>query len=255
MPKQTIGLIAAMPEEIRPLLKKFPPVAREKFAGFNMYRFRTGEREACLIQSGMGLKNAAAATHALIAQAAPGIILNFGFAGAVTAGPAVGDIVVATRVLFHRDRLFSEQQGIAAELAEQWAAPPKDALRESAYHIYRGTFITAAQIKEKLELARLLPAGVSCPVLDMETAAVAQVAAKEKVPLLAVRAISDDAGEELGFTIEEFTDREMNLRIWKVLMTVARKPWIVPQLLRLAKNSRVAGENLAGALLVMLENL
>jgi len=89
----------------------------------------------------------------------------------------------------------------------------------------------------------------------METAAVAQVAAEGNVPLLALRAVSDGAGEELGFTIEEFTDREMNVRVGKVLLTVARKPWIVPQLLRLARNASIAGENLATAILVLLENL
>ena len=255
MHKQTIGLIAAMPEEIRPLLKRFAPVAREKLAGFNVYTFRAGEREACLIESGMGLKNAAAATHALIAKANPEIILNFGFAGAVKTGPAVGDVVVATRVLFHHDRLFSEQQGISAELAEQGVNTLEDTLLAGNFHIYRGTFITTGQIKGKRELSKLLPGGASHPVLEMETSAVAQMAAKGKTPLLAARAISDGAEEELGFTIDEFTDRAMRIRTWKVLWTIGKKPWIIPQLVRLARNSRIAGENLSAAVANLMERL
>jgi adenosylhomocysteine nucleosidase len=203
----------------------------------------------------MGLKRAASATHALIAKANPDIILNFGFAGAVTAGAELGDLVVATRILLHRDRLFSEQSGIPAELAERLAETLGKSCREKTFRIHRGTCITASQIRKKEEVAKLLPAGAACPVLDMETAAVARVAAKEKVPFLAVRAISDGAEEELGFKIEEFTDQEMNIRQWKVVLTMARKPWIIPQLVRLARNSKRAGENMAFAVTALIELL
>ena len=255
MEEQTIGLIAAMPEEIKPLLSRVGPVERDKVAGFNLYRFSIGRRKVCLIESGMGLTRGASATHTLIAKANPDIILNFGFAGAVTAGAEVGDLVVATRILLHRDRLFSEQSGIPAELAERLVEALGKGCRDKTLRIHRGTCVTASQIRKKSEVAKLLPAGTACPVLDMETAAVARVAAKEKVPFLAVRAISDGADEELGFTIEEFTDREMNIRPWKVVLTMARKPWIIPQLVRLAQNAKRAGKNLACAVTALIETL
>jgi len=106
-----------------------------------------------------------------------------------------------------------------------------------------------------MELAKQLPAGLINPVVEMETAAVARVAAKAKVPLLAIRAISDAADEELGFAITEFTDRTMRIKLWRVLLTVARKPWIVPQLLRLAANTRRGGKHLALALVGLIRNL
>jgi adenosylhomocysteine nucleosidase len=83
---------------------------------------------------------------------------------------------------------------------------------------------------------------------------VAKAAAKEGVPFLALRVVSDDAGEELGFSISELTDARMKVRIGKVLLTVARRPWIIPQMLKLARNSRKAGANLALAIAVMLED-
>ena len=102
-------------------------------------------------------------------------------------------------------------------------------------------------------MAELLPSGVLDPVLEMETVAVAQTAHERNVPLIAIRAISDGVGEELGFSIREFTDRKLNIRLGKVFLSVTKKPWIVPQLLRLAKNSRSAGNNLAAVLVVLLE--
>ena len=47
----------------------------------------------------------------------------------------------------------------------------------------------------------------------------------------------------------------MNIRLGKVLWTVAKKPWIVPQLLRLSGNSRIAEKSLATALAALLEAL
>jgi adenosylhomocysteine nucleosidase len=249
-----IGLIAAMPEEIRPLLRLVGKYRREKIGGFEAYRFTYGEEKILLVKSGMGLDNAAAATNILIKEAKPCIIINFGFCGAVKPGPEVGDIMMAQRILLSRETLFSPQSGIVEEDAKLLSRSLADALNGRNFSVYSGAFVTTAEIRNKVEMARLIPAWAPNPVLEMETAAVAKATAKEGVPLLAVRGVSDDAGEELGFSIGELTDNKMKIRIGKALLTVARKPWIIPQLLRLAKNSRKAGENLALAITVLLED-
>lgn len=245
METTAVGLIAAMPDEVRPLLRVAGSYGKELVAGFILYRFAIDDRRVALIVSGMGPERAAAATALLIDRVSPAIVVNFGFGGAVTAAPAVGDIVVAERILLHRGRLFSEQPGLARELEEKVIDAIDAESQKQGYRTFRGTFITAAEILPKRTLTGLLPAGTANPVLEMESAAVARIATREGVPLVALRAISDAAAEELGFTIDEFTDREMRIRVWKVLITIAKKPWIVPQLVRLAKNARLAGQNLA----------
>ena len=79
----------------------------------------------------------------------------------------------------------------------------------------------------------------------METAAVANVAGAAGIPFMAIRAITDTFDEKLAFTLDEFCDRELNLKMWRVLLAVARKPRIIPQLARLSGNSRRAGHLLA----------
>jgi len=255
MEYNTITLIAAMPEEIKPLLRRVGTYTRGELDGFPACRFAVGTREIRLIESGMGPERSAAATRALIAEAKPDLIINFGFCGSVIAGAVAGDIVAAERILSFRDGSFQDREGLTSGLTDDAIRLLTEKCRERTFQVSAGTFITAAEITGKQELVGLLPAGIVNPVLEMETAAVAQVAAELNTPLLAIRAVSDGAGEELGFTIEEFTDREMNVRVRKVLLTVAKKPWIVPQLLRLARNAKIAGENLAMAMLVLLENL
>jgi adenosylhomocysteine nucleosidase len=247
MPEATIALIAAMPEEIKPLLRRSGPVRRERLGGFPCYRFSSAGHPCCLVESGMGPRHAVTATRALLTAITPRALLNFGFAGAVTAGPTVGDIVVAERLLCLHERLFTEESGLSRALTEGLVASLAAAGGLGSARLFAGTFITSSKIVAKQELAGRLPADAPYPVLEMETAAIARVAAKAEVPLVALRAVSDAADEELGFAITDFTDADLNLRLHRILFTVARRPRIIPQLLRLARNSRHAGETLATA--------
>jgi adenosylhomocysteine nucleosidase len=99
----------------------------------------------------------------------------------------------------------------------------------------------------KKQLAALLPAAAPYPVVEMESAAIALVAVENGIPFSAIRTVSDPFDEELAFSLDEFCDDRMRIRILRVLLTVARKPRIIPQLLRLAGNSRVAAASLSQA--------
>jgi adenosylhomocysteine nucleosidase len=252
MYSKTIGIIAAMPEETAPLLRKVGPVHRERRQGYNLYRFNRGEKAICLLESRIGMEQSARATRVLLDSADIGIILNIGLGGAPLPDLSVGDIVVAGRLLFFKERLFSEQQGLDARISVDCISALQG---ERSFGVYLGTSITVAEILDKKSLAALIPSDVRYPVIEMETTAVARIAREQKIPLVAIRAISDGADEELGFSITEFTDKKMNISPWRVLGTIARKPRITPQLVRLGINSRRAGENLATVVLAVIEGL
>jgi adenosylhomocysteine nucleosidase len=252
---KTIGLIAAMPEEIAPLISRVGPVTQEKLTGFRLYRFTCGDKNVVLIESGIGAQRAEQATRALLGATAPDVILNFGFGGAVLPGPNVGDIVMADRLLLYQERLFTDQAGLSPELSEELASLLELHCRGKSYPFHRGTFVTSGEIVGKQIIAGLLPVTAATPVLEMETAAVAEVARSRNVPLAAIRAISDGSEEELDFSIADLTDRAMRISVRKVLWTIAKKPRIIPQLVRLGRNSRLAGENLATVVMAVLEGL
>ena len=247
MPTAPIALIAALPEEIKPLLAKMDIVKEELISGFTLYRCRLGDRELILLRSGMGPKNAEEAVRALLKIVTPERIINFGLGGAVAPGLRVADLALATRLLVSDGGKFREQSGLTLPLVEGFAAVAAN--KDCLY----GTFITAAETMPKAALHRALPAGTETPILEMETAAIARVADEHKIPLLAIRAVSDDCNEELGFTVAEFCDANLRIRPLKVLLTILKRPWIVPQLFRLARNSRQAAEALAACIITYLE--
>jgi adenosylhomocysteine nucleosidase len=255
MTKKTVGLVAAMPEETGPLLRRVGKSTRESISGFDLYRFTIGGWDAALIESGIGAERAAQATDLLIGVADPILILNIGFAGAILPGPDVGDIVIADRLLFFKERLFSEQPGLATDVTTKVLSLLENTCTEIDFRIHCGTFITTGEIVNKQRLAGLLPDRTTNPAVEMETVAVARKAARAGISLVAIRAISDGADEELDFSIEDFTGGDRKISAWRVLMTLVRKPRIIPQLFRLARNSGKAGRNLAVVLVALLEHL
>jgi len=187
----------------------------------------------------MGRERALAATEALISTVLPDVIVSFGFGGAILPGLVVGDLVVG------RDYCRLTADGCSPRTAFDRNLV---ATVTGTVGGIEGTIITTDRIVAKRELMETLPEGIDTPVLDMETAAVAEAAQRHHIPLLALRAISDDAREELSFSLDEFTDNQMTIRPSRVLGTILRKPWIIPQLMRLASNGRNAARTLATAL-------
>lgn len=232
-----IGLIAAMPEEIGPLLRMIGPAQKDSTCSRRFYRIQTRSQSIGILESGMGSVNAESATRLLIDTFRPELIISFGFAGSLSTRLNVGDIAVADRLLNLHHGLFSEQQGLTGDLVESILP---DALRAA--------FISTATVTSKKELAGILPANITLAVVEMETAAVAHVAKEAEIPMIAVRSISDRFDDELGFSLEEFCDSSLNLKIWRVALTIAKKPWILPQLIRLSGNSQIAAKALAVAL-------
>jgi adenosylhomocysteine nucleosidase len=248
MAQDNIGIVVAMPEEVRPILRRFGKHRKEQAGQFPVFLFRLDGRSLILIQSGMGIKKAAAATEELIDYAKPRILISAGFAGGVRKGLDVGDVVLAGQALVLSEGVLSdagtlENARLLAALADLFSGHP--------FRITGGTTVTTNSIVPKVTADQQIAREIVNPVLDMETSAVAETAARHGIPLVAIRAISDAAEEELLFSLDEITDREQKIRIGKIMICIAKNPRILPQMIRLAKNTRLAGSNLT----IVLERL
>jgi hypothetical protein len=86
----------------------------------------------------------------------------------------------------------------------------------------------------------------------METAGIAQVAAEKGIPLLSLRAISDGPRAPIPFNLGEMMDADANLHIGRMLKAAVRHPGIILQSRGLMRNSKVAADNAAIALVAAL---
>jgi adenosylhomocysteine nucleosidase len=239
-----IGIITAMPEETHAIVRALQHAQKIRTGELTMYQAQLCGHEIVIAEAGMGFANATGAARQLMGELRPDLMISAGFCGGVSAELQVGDAVVATALMIVSEKGLQEVpvaiSGVGREFVSRQTAEGR--------RVFGGQFATTMSIMPKSRLAALLPTAGPYPVVEMESAAIALVAGENGIPFVALRTVSDPFGEELGFALDEFCDDRMRIRIPKVLFTIARKPRIIPQLIRLARNSRVAATSLSLAM-------
>jgi nucleoside phosphorylase len=246
---EPIGFVAAMSQEVRPFLRRVGKWERVSPGGFPGYRFRLFDRDCLLVQSGIGLRRATDATQALVAATRPQLLVSFGVAGAVQNDLQVGDVVFIHAACLLDNGIPGQFQPLALWSTAARQAATQALQRRSARWVI-GTAITTPGSQS----VHLPPKELAHPVLEMETMGIAQVAAEQAIPLLALRAISDTLEKPIPFGIEEFFDADFNLRVGKIVKIIVRHPYILLHLLRLRRNIDRAAENAAIALVPALSH-
>jgi adenosylhomocysteine nucleosidase len=244
-----IGIVAAMPEERAALLSGLGRVVCRNAGGYKLYSGSLGGVDYCLVESGMGYNAAAKAAEFLVGACAPELLVSAGFCGAVRPGAVVADLVVSQKLLYWNGRQLEEVNPPGLDLLSSRVA---SGFADSGLQFHKGSFVTTSQIVSKTEMDAMLEIGLGTPVLEMESAAVARVAMAHGISFIGVRAISDDAALELGFSLDEFCDDQLVIRPAKVLRTCLKRPTIIPQLLKLAYYSSLAGRSLGKAMVSLL---
>jgi adenosylhomocysteine nucleosidase len=247
-----IGIIVAMPEEFRAVAKSLGAATAAQIDALKAGNFSLAGHKFMLVESGMGFRNADKAAEIMVQDARPDLLVSTGFCGGVAPELMAGDIVVAQEII------IADKDGFDAVPIQLSSIGQNFVVRQTAGvgRVVAGTFISASVIMSKKRLAGMLTGSCPSPVVEMESGAIALVAAENNIPMLAIRAVSDSVAEELGFSLDEFCDSEMRrISTHKVLLTVLRKPRIIPQLVRLSRSSRRAVESLTATLSCLFSDL
>jgi adenosylhomocysteine nucleosidase len=239
-----IGVIAAMREEFCAVTTCLGTAMAMPLGEFRAQRFSAGGHEFLVVKSGMGLNNAARAAELLIHSERLDLLISTGFCGGIFQDLLIGDVVVAEQLGMVDERGFADVpihlSGVGKTFVARQAVENK--------RIVGGTFVCTAVIMSKKRVREILPEQYANPVMEMESGAVALIAAENNIPLLAIRVVSDTATEELGFSLDEFCDSKMRRILpYKVLLTILKNPRLIPHIIRLYRSSRTAAESLSAA--------
>jgi adenosylhomocysteine nucleosidase len=244
---ETIGLIAAMTQESQALLRCIQGWERATLGPFRRARFQLADRDCLLLTSGMGLRRAMDGTRALLAAASPHLLVSFGIAGAVDADLRIGDVVVAGSSCLLENGLPGPFRPLTPLSKSAWEAAAQ-VLQPDGARLVAGTAVTTRGSQVVGKALREIPP----PVLEMETAGIAQVAAEMGVPLVSIRSISDGPQSPIPFDLEAMLDENDNFRIGKILVMVLRNPRVIFQSWQMMQNSRKAADHAARALVAVL---
>jgi adenosylhomocysteine nucleosidase len=240
----SIAIVAALPEEVRPLRARLLGARRLPMEVPLAVRGVLAGQKVALVVTGDGERNARVGIEALLEHLAVERLLVIGVAGALTSDLHAGAVIVAAHV----------RSGGASFLADP-------ALVEVA--VRRGgcrpaTVITSDQIADSpAERVRLLRAYGQEPgsaAVDLESSVFVRAAVGRSIPWLVMRAISDTADERLPALINRSREEGGAVRRGALVRGLLMEPTALPTLLslrwrvgRCAQALATATERLLGA--------
>jgi nucleoside phosphorylase len=160
---------------------------------------------AAAVCSGIGPQPGRRAAEAIIAKYSPEILISAGIAGGLTPELKLGETIFPATVIDARD---------------------SSRHRTSIHH------------EQKLKLGKAYGAHA----VDMEGASVARAAEAHGLPFVAIKSISDVVNFELPEMMPFFRDGQFQTLPFVLHITL--RPWLWPQVFRLARNTKLASENL-----------
>ncbi len=175
----------------------------------------------------------AARLKAAIADGASGII-SFGIAGGLAPDLAAGDCIIASAVRVGRE-LFAADRN--------WAQSLLAAIPGAIHAEIAGSDAIVAHPEDKRRLHRETGAAA----VDMESHIAARVALAHDIPFAACRIVIDAAHRKLPHAATVGLREDGKPDVLRVFHSVLRQPGQLPDLMRTARDSRVARKALHAA--------
>ena len=244
-----ILLLAALPQEVRPFLRR-SRVRRRRGLPWPAWEFSLGAVRGLVAVSGMGAPAAREAASRLISQFQPHLVVSLGFGGALSPELHPGDLVLG-ELFYECDPAAIVLDPVAAPAPPRPLAELRRLLVAAGLPAFPGSLITTPWIIHKGRQGEPL-LRLPLPVLDLESAVVAELAGAAGLPFLGLRAITDGAAEEIPDFLAPANAEPGTVGWLNALGWLAADPRRLQDLVRLWRRSRLAAGRLAEALQVLL---
>jgi adenosylhomocysteine nucleosidase len=213
-----IGIIAAMPGELKTLVRGWQTPGKNAWTGSLPHP--QGDIECIAIAGGMGAAAATRACEQALAWGQLDALVSFGWAGALTCGLKPKEAVAVDEVIDART---------GERFVTDYPAGQKLV-----------TLDRVARAEEKRGLA----GSYKATLVDMEAATVGRMAGARGIAFYCFKGISDGYTDRLP-DFSKFIDNGGQLRMAQLLWHVALRPGYWAALKRLGENSKVAADFLA----------
>ena len=227
-----LGIIGAMAVEVELLKKKMENLTVTNHAGMDFFDGKLEGLDAVVVQCGVGKVNAAMCAQVLCSIFGVTHLVNTGIAGSLCADLDIGDLVVSRDAMYHDFDCvhFGYEMGKVPGM-DVVAFPADEKMMEYAFaasemvnpgHTKIGRvasgdlFVAEKNVKNRI----IEKTGAVCT--EMEGAAIAQTAYRNKVPFVILRAISDKADDSAEMDYPTFEAIAAD-RCARVAIAMARK--------------------------------
>lgn len=226
-----IAIIGAMEEEVALLRENILNPTVETIAGCEYTSGMMKDKEVILLRSGIGKVNAAMSTAVLLQHYKPDCIINTGSAGGFDPSLDVGDVVISTEVRHHDVDVtaFGYEYGQVPQLPAAFTADKKlmqtaiDSVKELGdAQVVSGLIATGDSfMNDPKRVEAIRDKFIGLQAVEMEAAAIAQVAHQFNVPFVIIRSLSDIAGKESDVSFEQYLEKAA-LHSAKMVMSIVK---------------------------------
>ena len=225
-PKEYIGIISAMDNEIDLLLKEAKIDHVDMVAGVKYHVGTLHGQSVVITRSGIGKIRASSGITTLLLKYPISKVIFTGIAGGVADEPQVLDQIIATRLIEHDygilsndgfkwrsgDPGFGDVEGVYYECDQELIKLAYDAAVEviGADHVFKGTIATGDQFIANSDYVAKLQSDYNAYACEMEGAAAAVVCINYGIPFIVIRSLSDKADGNAHESYENFGDEAAN---------------------------------------------
>ncbi len=191
-----IGIIGPAPEEINPFKSTLEVLRMDNKFGLDIVISRYNDIDLVVSECGIGKVNAAIMTQYLIDKYDITHFIVIGAAGAIDATLNIADIVIADKII-HHDVDAGLLMRNHPHLQVGYFEPDSqlfDIAKKVDLNVHYGTLVTGEAFIDEDGREEIIEKFNPLAV-DMETASMAQVCYVNKIPMFAIRSITDTPNE------------------------------------------------------------
>lgn len=210
----TIGIIAAMAEELEILLNDLALEEKSEKANMTFHKGKLHEKNVVAVVCGIGKVNSAICTQILASEYNVDRVINVGVAGGIGKDIYPGDIVVAENLVQHDmdTSAFGDKIGQIPRLDtfdfkcdKEMVSLAKKACEEiSELNSFIGRIASGDQFVANIEKIQWLDKEFGAISCEMEGASIAQVCYLNSIPFVVIRSISDNANNGAHMDYQKF---------------------------------------------------
>jgi len=210
----TIGIIAAMAEELEILLKDLTLESKKEKANMTFHKGKLYEKDVVAVVCGIGKVNSAICTQILVSEYNVDKVINVGVAGGIGKEIYPGDIVIAENLVQHDmdTTAFGDKMGQIPRLDtfdfkcdREMVSLAKRACEEiTELNSFTGRIVSGDQFVANLEKIQWLDKEFGAISCEMEGASIAQVCYLNSIPFVVIRSISDNANNGAHMDYQKF---------------------------------------------------
>ncbi|KIM10219.1 MAG: S-adenosylhomocysteine nucleosidase [Sulfuricurvum sp. PC08-66] len=207
-----IAIMAAMPEELMPILAQLGEYTQVEYAKNRYYFAKFGGHELVLAYSKIGKVFSTITATTMIEKFGAQMLLFSGVAGAISPKLSIGDLIIATQLAQHDLDItaFGHPFGYVPEGSVMIPSDAKlnaiarDVAIQKGLKLHEGIIATGDQFVANAQRKNWIADTFQADALEMEGGSVAVVCNALSIPFCILRAISDSADGSADVDFDTF---------------------------------------------------